>query len=421
MLMQAILLALAVSDSSSRADRAALFADIVEKTMDRESFSPIKNDRLGLDIHGDMMRERDEFLAADTDEKLFHAILRLSNARKDRHLSVELTPNGLLLDTTVTEAAIRFLPDYSNSADIFLFVSDTERGADGDADLGDRVIAVNDREDFAASIEPYVRYSTVNKFWWELAKIIPERSHLLPRALYRETLDLTLERPSGERYRLSLHSPRNLEQHGEQDGSVLWTVQAMLSEVRSMEERHTQEFVMVKNVSVNGDVETDCRISAHMQILLFGLTNADVAQRVAELETAVATVSADAQIRIDLQRIGKPYMGVVPNQTLTRVVQQTMADMQLDVLTDPEPLPFATDFGNISRRAPSALIGTGRQGGWQFHNLEGDREFQSADGQQVMIVTAEVLARAITAFWEDPGIVVQARTDFEANIGGASP
>jgi metal-dependent amidase/aminoacylase/carboxypeptidase family protein len=188
-----------------------------------------------------------------------------------------------------------------------------------------------------------------------------------------------------------------------------------------MEERHTQEFVMVKNLSVNGDVENDCRISAHMQILLFGLTDADVAQRVAELETAVATVSADAEIRIDLQRIGEPYMGVVPNQTLTRVVEQAMADMQLDVLTDPDPLPFATDFGNISRRAPSALIGTGRQGGWQFHNLEGDREFRSSDGQHVMIVTAEVLARAITGVWEDPGIVVQARTDFEANISGASP
>ncbi len=224
-----------------------------------------------------------------------------------------------------------------------------------------------------------------------------------------------------ERYRLSLHSPRNLEQHGELDGSVLWAVQAMLSEVRSMEERHTQEFVMVKNLSVNGDVENDCRISAHMQILLFGLTNADVGQRVAELETAVATVRADAQIRIDLQRIGEPYIGVVPNQTLTRVVEQAMADMQLDVLTHPEPLPFATDFGNISRRAPSALIGTGRQGGWQFHNLEGDREFRSSDGQHVMVVTAEVLARAITGFWEDPGIVAQARTDFEANIGSASP
>jgi metal-dependent amidase/aminoacylase/carboxypeptidase family protein len=158
-----------------------------------------------------------------------------------------------------------------------------------------------------------------------------------------------------------------------------------------------------------------------MQILLYGLTNTDVTQRVAELESAVERVRADARVSIDLQRIGEPYMGVVPNRTLTRVVEQAMADTRLDVLSDPEPLPFATDFGNISRRAPSALIGTGREGGWRFHNPEGDKEFQSSDGQQVMMVTAEVLARAITRVWEEPGIVVQARTDFEANIGRVVP
>ena len=222
-----------------------------------------------------------------------------------------------------------------------------------------------------------------------------------------------------ERYRLSLHSPRDLHQQGESAGSVMWTVQALLKSIRSMEERHTQEFVMVKDVSVNGDVEDACMISAQMQVLLFGLTDVDVAGRVAELRDAVAAVSADAQIEIELERIGEPYMGLVPNRTLTGVVEQAMSDMKLDVLSDPEPLPFATDFGNISRRAPGVLIGTGREGGWRFHNPEGDVEFRSSEGHDVMVVTAEVLARSVIGVWEDPGIVVQARSDFEAAIGSS--
>lgn len=220
-----------------------------------------------------------------------------------------------------------------------------------------------------------------------------------------------------ERYRLSLHSPRDLQQHGGLNGSVLWTVEKMLNAIRAMEERHTQEFVMVKNLSVNGDVEEACRISADMQVLLFGLTEADMVGRVSELKNAIAEVSADTQIQIDLEQIGEPYMGVVPNHALTAVIQQAMSDMELDVLSDPEPLPFATDFGNISRHAPSALIGTGREGGWRFHNPEGAAEFRSDDGRKVMVVTAEVLARAVIGLWEDPGVVVQARADFEENTG----
>ena len=220
-----------------------------------------------------------------------------------------------------------------------------------------------------------------------------------------------------ERYSLSLYSPRDLEQRGQLKGSPLWTIEAMLAAIRSMEENHTQEFVMVKNLSVNGDVENDCDISARMQILLYGLTESDVAALAAELENAVAGVTADGGVHIELKRIGHPYMGVVPNEALTDVVEKAMADMQLEVLSDPEPLPFATDFGNISRRAPSALIGTGRQGGWRFHNLEGDREFRSSDGRQVMMVTAEVLARAVTGVWGNPEVVGRARADFEANVG----
>jgi len=61
---------------------------------------------------------------------------------------------------------------------------------------------------------------------------------------------------------------------------------------------------------------------------------------------------------------------------------------------DPPPLPFATDFGSISRRAPAALIGVGRSEGWAFHSDEGAAQFASPAGVDVATDMATVLALA---------------------------
>lgn len=219
-----------------------------------------------------------------------------------------------------------------------------------------------------------------------------------------------------ERYRLSLHHPRGFKQRGELQGSVPWAVQALLQVVRSMEESDTQEFVMIKDLWMSGDVEADCKVNAQMQVLLFGLTQADVTQRATRLRQAVEAVGDGSQIVVELEQIGDPYMGVNPNPTLTSVVHQAMRDSGLEVLFDPEPLPFATDFGNISYRAPSVLIGIGREGGWQFHGSEGDREFNSSDGNRVMMATAEVLARTTMRLWEEPELVGRARREFDERL-----
>ena len=46
--------------------------------MAREAFSPIKNERLGLNVEAAMRAYRDELIAADTDEKLFYALVKIS-------------------------------------------------------------------------------------------------------------------------------------------------------------------------------------------------------------------------------------------------------------------------------------------------------------------------------------------------------
>ena len=57
-------------------------------------------------------------------------------------------------------------------------------------------------------------------------------------------------------------------------------------------------------------------------------------------------------------------------------------------------LPFAADFGDITRVVPAALVGIGRPEGWAFHTTEGYEQFASAAGLQAAIDTGTVIALA---------------------------
>jgi hypothetical protein len=221
----------------SAADRAALFDYILKKTLEREAFSPVKNRALGLDVEREMLRFRDEMIAADTDEKLYYALVKISNARKDRHLRVRLVEGGLsLADTTgttqenypvpgtaVLHAPIRFATDYGRPGQNFVFVADLARDIAEFTGgvipgVGDRLVAVNGRafSEYVDQIEQYHRYSTVNGFSWQLATWIPQRSYQFPRSFYREKLELELERENGERHTLALPylPPETISWHG---------------------------------------------------------------------------------------------------------------------------------------------------------------------------------------------------------------
>ncbi|MCY3546123.1 MAG: hypothetical protein OXH49_04525, partial [Gemmatimonadetes bacterium] len=77
--------------------RAALFDTILARTERREAFSPVKNERLGLEPLAAMSALRDKVVSAETDDELYYALARLSHARRDRHLDVILVPGGLAL------------------------------------------------------------------------------------------------------------------------------------------------------------------------------------------------------------------------------------------------------------------------------------------------------------------------------------
>ena len=89
-----------LAGQSTAEDRAALFGQILAKTLQREAFSPLKNRALELDVEKEMLRYRDELIAADTQEKLYYALAKISNARKDRHLQIGLVEGGITLNDT---------------------------------------------------------------------------------------------------------------------------------------------------------------------------------------------------------------------------------------------------------------------------------------------------------------------------------
>lgn len=207
------------------------------------------------------------------------------------------------------------------------------------------------------------------------------------------------------RIRISLSHARQFSQRGELPGSIVGAVQELLKAIQRLEERHTQEYLMVKGMWLDGDVEGDCKVHAQLRVLVFGDTEEDLKARTVELQETVSAVSASAEIPIAMETMGETHMGVHPNHALTGVVHEVMTLAGLDVVVEPPPLPFATDFGNISQRVPGALIGVGREGGWHFHTAEGAAEFVAEEAERVMFGIADVLVLTTIRLFEDSALI----------------
>jgi N-acyl-D-amino-acid deacylase len=214
-------------DRGTEADRAALFDYLVETTMARDAFASLPNHPYyrahpkGLDVVAEMRRYRDELIAADTDEKLWLALWKISNARKDTHLRVGTVAGGLVLPEAMqrnVQAPVRFAVDFSDPVDRFLFVADVGTGieelASGPAPApGDRLVGINGRDagDYVEAMRPYRRYSTEDNFWWRLADDLHRTRDFVPTELYGDALELVLERRDGSRYQVSLPYLRGSE------------------------------------------------------------------------------------------------------------------------------------------------------------------------------------------------------------------
>jgi metal-dependent amidase/aminoacylase/carboxypeptidase family protein len=145
--------------------------------------------------------------------------------------------------------------------------------------------------------------------------------------------------------------------------------------------------VMLERLELDGDVEEGTGLVLRASFLLFGDAEDDVAERMSAVKRALP--DADWEL-------GRVVEAVRPDNRVTAAVSAAFEALGRDFVSEPPRLPFATDFGNVSRRCPAALIGVGRKGGWAFHTDEGAAQFASSDGEAAAITIAQVLALAAT-------------------------
>jgi metal-dependent amidase/aminoacylase/carboxypeptidase family protein len=149
--------------------------------------------------------------------------------------------------------------------------------------------------------------------------------------------------------------------------------------------------VMVEHVEVDGDVEEGTVLVCSADVLVFADSAEELEERCAALRASLPEGE---------WRSGPTVEGVRPDDSVTAAVADAMRAAGRSFVADPPPLPFATDFGNVSRRAPAALIGIGRAEGWAFHTDEGATQFASEEGEASARATAHVLALAASRLTE---------------------
>ena len=185
----------------------SLFDWIIFKTEEREAFSEIKEKNMGYSAIENMRKLRAEFVAAETDLELYYALLKLNNARRDRHLRIYPVEDGIKVPNRrlCDSAPIHVLPDYSDIRNPTFFVAEVGEEYNRPR-KGDLIVGVNGRsmDEYIEVFTPWIRHSTRHGLYWHMAYELPKRLTTAHPNLYSKELNLTLESPSGQRYEVSL-------------------------------------------------------------------------------------------------------------------------------------------------------------------------------------------------------------------------
>jgi len=221
------------------------------------------------------------------------------------------------------------------------------------------------------------------------------------------------------RRRIRLHGPRvfSADRH-----DIVAAFAGMLQNCRTLVNRYGAEWVVIETASFEGDVEDGSPCGAELSVLIFGRDEDELQERLDELNGLIGEACAGSGLSPNieghpeghpsLRRGTRPvYQGILANSVLVSAIAAVFGDSYVPASMQ---LPFATDFGNLSRRAPSALIGIGRPGGWRFHTEAGADEFASQDGRDVAARLAQVLALTISKLTSDQDLLARARAEFEA-------
>jgi metal-dependent amidase/aminoacylase/carboxypeptidase family protein len=141
--------------------------------------------------------------------------------------------------------------------------------------------------------------------------------------------------------------------------------------------------LMIEHLVLDGDVEEGTGLVLAGTLLFFAHDEEGIGRVADRVRTALPDAAWTA---------GRLVPGIRPDDSVTAAVAEAFAAAGRGFEPNPPTLPFATDFGNISRRVPAALIGVGRKEGWAFHSDEGAEQFASPAGLDAAITTARVLA-----------------------------
>ena len=140
--------------------------------------------------------------------------------------------------------------------------------------------------------------------------------------------------------------------------------------------------VMLETLDLDGDVEEGTGLGARARFLFWAPDEAGIHALADGVRSA-----APAE-----WQSGPMVPGIVADAQVRDAVAAAHRAAGRTYVAPTMPLPFATDFGNITRVVPAALIGLGRPGGWAFHTDEGARQFASDDGLAAAFEVAQVLA-----------------------------
>jgi metal-dependent amidase/aminoacylase/carboxypeptidase family protein len=147
---------------------------------------------------------------------------------------------------------------------------------------------------------------------------------------------------------------------------------------------HPRATVMLEQLTLDGDVEEGGGLVARARFLIWSVDEAGLATLAAKLRVALPADWSE----------GPVVPGVVADPFVTQMVFDALRSAGRTPDEDPGPLPFATDFGSVTRRVPGSLVGVGRVGGWAFHTPLGEQQFASDEGIAAATDIAEVLALA---------------------------
>lgn len=199
----------AQSGVGTKENREALFDTLLAMTKRREAFSDFKNKALNFDPIQNMEKLRQEFIDAETNDDLWFALVKLSTARHDKHLSIGPIENGLTVPSVKEgRAPIRFHPDFS-AEKLSFFVSDLAKsiadyGGKRTPKIGDELLEVNGLAlaDFVEQVRPYIAYSNENNFKIRTADALSKRSAQWPSTVFKDSFSIVLKPKKGRPYAL---------------------------------------------------------------------------------------------------------------------------------------------------------------------------------------------------------------------------